>query len=218
MTQRAFLPAFNSKSGVPFSDVNLRTHKAHAPKWGSDSSLAEVTTVQLEFEHLARLSGNQQFKRVAERSTKLSQEGQCTKIPHLLPIFINAESRAFEWARISLGARGDSYYEYLLKQWLLRKKDEKMRKRYHNAVEAIERHLVRRSKPNNYAFIAEKIVARRNLVNKMDHWFVSCLDYAGCNNGAHSENGKGAPDLKRLRLAGSLELVFDKEKHPTGLT
>lgn len=37
----------------------------------------------------------------------------------LVPIFINANTGQFRsYATITLGARGDSYYEYLLKQWL----------------------------------------------------------------------------------------------------
>jgi len=36
-----------------------------------------------------------------------------------VPIFINANTGTFRnYATISLGARGDSYYEYLLKQWI----------------------------------------------------------------------------------------------------
>ena len=37
----------------------------------------------------------------------------------LAPIYINADSGTFRTSsHITLGARGDSYYEYLLKQWL----------------------------------------------------------------------------------------------------
>ena len=37
----------------------------------------------------------------------------------LVPIFINANTGRFRnTATITLGARGDSYYEYLLKMWL----------------------------------------------------------------------------------------------------
>ena len=37
----------------------------------------------------------------------------------LVPIFINAQSgKLRQGGTISVGARGDSYYEYLLKQWL----------------------------------------------------------------------------------------------------
>ena len=37
----------------------------------------------------------------------------------LAPIYVNPQSGAFVGFQITLGARGDSYYEYLLKQWLL---------------------------------------------------------------------------------------------------
>lgn len=37
----------------------------------------------------------------------------------LVPIFVNADTGQFRsGSTITLGARGDSYYEYLLKQWL----------------------------------------------------------------------------------------------------
>lgn len=37
----------------------------------------------------------------------------------LVPIFINANSGKFrKHSTITFGARGDSYYEYLLKQWI----------------------------------------------------------------------------------------------------
>lgn len=43
----------------------------------------------------------------------------------LVPIYVNADSGQFRSsATITLGARGDSYYEYLLKQWLQTGKTE----------------------------------------------------------------------------------------------
>lgn len=37
----------------------------------------------------------------------------------LVPIFINADNGRFrQQSAITLGARGDSYYEYLIKQWI----------------------------------------------------------------------------------------------------
>lgn len=36
----------------------------------------------------------------------------------LVPIFINANDGKFRQSTITVGARGDSYYEYLLKQWI----------------------------------------------------------------------------------------------------
>ena len=46
--------AFDTLSGVPYSDVNLKTKTGHAPKWSPDSSTSEVTTIQLEFRDLSR--------------------------------------------------------------------------------------------------------------------------------------------------------------------
>ena len=41
------------------------------------------------------------------------------KTEGLVPIFINANSGKFrKSSTITFGARGDSYYEYLLKQWI----------------------------------------------------------------------------------------------------
>lgn len=56
------LPCFSSDSGVPYSDVNLATRKAHSPKWSPDSSTSEVTTIQLEFRDLSRCTGDPKFE------------------------------------------------------------------------------------------------------------------------------------------------------------
>lgn len=36
----------------------------------------------------------------------------------LVPIYISTETGNFVGSTVTLGARGDSYYEYLLKQWI----------------------------------------------------------------------------------------------------
>ena len=47
----------------------------------------------------------------------------------LAPIYVDTNNAQFQGHMITLGARGDSYYEYLLKQWLLSgKKDDKLLK------------------------------------------------------------------------------------------
>ena len=53
--------AFDSVSGIPYSDVNLKSKSGHSPKWSPDSSTSEVTTIQLEFRDLSRATG--QFSR-----------------------------------------------------------------------------------------------------------------------------------------------------------
>lgn len=56
------LPCFDSESGVPFSDINLFTRKAHAPKWSPDSSTSEVSTIQLEFRDLSKITGDPKYE------------------------------------------------------------------------------------------------------------------------------------------------------------
>lgn len=59
------MPAFNSPSGIPYSDVNLATMIAHSPKWSPDSSTSEVTTIQLEFRDLSRITSDPTFENVS---------------------------------------------------------------------------------------------------------------------------------------------------------
>uniref|UniRef100_A0A8C6TTT1 alpha-1,2-Mannosidase n=1 Tax=Neogobius melanostomus TaxID=47308 RepID=A0A8C6TTT1_9GOBI len=112
------MPAFNTPSKIPYSDVNIGKGTAHPPRWTSDSTVAEVTSIQLEFRELSRLTQEPQYQAaVAEVTNKVHNlDG---KVDGLVPMFINTHSGQFTHQGIfTLGARADSYYEYLLKQWL----------------------------------------------------------------------------------------------------
>lgn len=61
------MPAFKTPSKIPFSDVNIGKGTAHPPRWTSDSTLAEVTSVQLEFRELSRLTQDPQYQVMPER-------------------------------------------------------------------------------------------------------------------------------------------------------
>ena len=54
--------AFNSQSSIPYSDVNLKDKAGRPPNWGPDSSLAEVATIQLEFNDLSHALVNPIFQ------------------------------------------------------------------------------------------------------------------------------------------------------------
>jgi len=60
---KRLMPALTSSaSAVPLSDVNLRTGNAHAPRWGPDSTVSEVTTIQLEFRDVSFVTGESEYK------------------------------------------------------------------------------------------------------------------------------------------------------------
>ena len=46
------------------------------------------------------------------------------KIDGLVPLFINAQTGQFRSGTLTMGARADTYYEYLLKQWIQSGKTE----------------------------------------------------------------------------------------------
>jgi len=78
-------------------------------------------------------------------------------------------TRAQSGSVISIGALGDSHYEYLLKQWLLNdKQNDQMREMYVTAVAGMQAKLVGRSHPSNYAFIG-KITVTGGLDTAMEH-------------------------------------------------
>ncbi|XP_066293894.1 endoplasmic reticulum mannosyl-oligosaccharide 1,2-alpha-mannosidase-like isoform X3 [Branchiostoma lanceolatum] len=161
------MPCFNSPSKIPYSDVNLDTGKAHPPRWGPDSTTSEVTSIQLEFRELSHQTGNDKYKNAVDEVM-----GHIQSLPKengLIPIFVNARSGQFRaGATITVGARGDSYYEYLLKQWLQTgKTEDKLRDEYVAAIEGMQKNLVKSTAANGLKFIGELV--RGSFSPKMDH-------------------------------------------------
>ena len=54
--------AFGSTSKIPYADVVLGSKQGRPASWGPDSSLAEVATIQLEFNDLSLSLQNPRFK------------------------------------------------------------------------------------------------------------------------------------------------------------
>jgi len=114
----------------------------------------------------------------------------------LYSIYVNTETGQFTKHHITLGAMGDSFYEYLIKIWLLTNKSiGKYRNMYDNAVDNIKTHLIKRSKPSNLLYIAELIDG--NVVDKMDHLvcFASGMFAIGAKDSPRSDDLELAKDL-----------------------
>ena len=107
------LPVFNSPTGLPYVYVNLRTGQVRDP----ETNPAETGTLLLEFGTLSKLTGKAVFYDKAKRA--LVETYKRRSPIGLVGQSINAETG--EWtntgSHVSSGI--DSYYEYLLKCWLL---------------------------------------------------------------------------------------------------
>lgn len=166
----ALIGGFNSPSGLPYSSVNLYSGegiKNHVDNGAS--STAEVATLQLEFKYLAKLTGEDLYWKKAEQIMKVLDANQPKD--GLVPIYVNPDTGKYQDSLIRLGSRGDSYYEYLLKQYLQTDQEEPIYwKMYKESLEGVKKHMTRKSKPNGLTFIGE--LPRGiggNLSPKMDH-------------------------------------------------
>jgi hypothetical protein len=110
---KRLLPAFDSPTGLPYVNVNLRTGKAS----GTDSNPAEAGTLLLEYGTLSRLTGKPVYYAKAKRA--LLETFQRRSSLDLVGERFDVETG--QWTRTTshVGARIDSYYEYLWKCWRL---------------------------------------------------------------------------------------------------
>lgn len=128
------LPAFSSPTGMPYVYVNLKTGAVR----GESTNPAEVGTLLLEFGTLSKLTGKPVYfdkakRAVVELYNRRSPVG-------LVGSTINIKTG--EWtdpdSHISGGI--DSYYEYLLKAWLLFG-DKDCERMWKTSIEAINKYL-----------------------------------------------------------------------------
>ncbi|XP_068015147.1 mannosyl-oligosaccharide 1,2-alpha-mannosidase IC [Melanerpes formicivorus] len=149
------LPAFNTPTGIPRGVINLGSGMSWSWGWASAGSsiLAEFGTLHLEFLHLSELSGNPVFADKVMNIRKVLNRVE--KPQGLYPNFLSPVTGNWVQHHVSIGGLGDSFYEYLIKSWLMSdRKDSEAKRMYDEALEAIEKHLVRKS-AGGLTYIAE---------------------------------------------------------------
>uniref|UniRef100_A0A0N5AJW1 alpha-1,2-Mannosidase n=1 Tax=Syphacia muris TaxID=451379 RepID=A0A0N5AJW1_9BILA len=166
---KRLLAAYTGSSPIPVSDVNLKS-SAKQPPGSGESSLSEVTTVQIEFRDLSRVTGNSTFETLTFSTSEHIHKLGCDKYDGLCGMFLDPIAGTFrDVSTITVGARADSYYEYLLKQWLQTgKKIDWLKDDYVKAIAAMEKNLIRKSEPSKLTFIGE-ILPSNKYSPKMDH-------------------------------------------------
>ncbi|XP_030074651.1 mannosyl-oligosaccharide 1,2-alpha-mannosidase IC isoform X1 [Microcaecilia unicolor] len=149
------LPAFNTPTGIPRGIINLGNGLSWSWGWASAGSsiLAEFGTLHLEFLQLSQVSGNPLF---TEKVMNVRQVLKRIEKPHgLYPNFLSPVSGNWVQHHVSVGGLGDSFYEYLIKSWLMSAKtDSEAKEMYYKALEAIEVNLIKKS-AGGLTYIAE---------------------------------------------------------------
>ena len=107
------LPVFNSPTGMPYRYVNLKTGKTRDPI----SNPAEIGTLLIEFGTLSKLTRKPVYYDKAKRAL-VETFNRRSKIG-LVGEWINVETGKWTNTDSHISGAIDSYYEYLLKCWLL---------------------------------------------------------------------------------------------------
>ena len=118
-------------SNLKKKNPELQSGTARTPQWiggGQSALLAEVGTVQMELIALSVATGNATWAQLGERVIEAvdlahpstsNGEGE----NGLLPIYVSLNDASAS-GPITIGAMADSYYEYLLKVWILKGKEK----------------------------------------------------------------------------------------------
>ncbi|XP_055628557.1 mannosyl-oligosaccharide alpha-1,2-mannosidase IA isoform X4 [Toxorhynchites rutilus septentrionalis] len=161
------LPAFQTPTGIPYALVNVNTGISKNYGWasGGSSILSEFGTLHLEFSYLSDVTGDSVYRERVQTIRSVLKDIEKPK--GLYPNYLNPKTGKWGQQHMSLGALGDSFYEYLLKAWIQSgHDDEEAREMYDDAMQAIMQHMIRTS-PGGLTYVSDMKFER--LEHKMDH-------------------------------------------------
>lgn len=164
---RKLLPAFDTPTGIPYALINVANGIAKNYAWasGGSSILSEFGTLHLEFVYLSDISGDPVFKEKVMRIRDVIKKAE--RPDGLYPNYMNPKTGKWGQRHTSIGALGDSFYEYLIKAYIQSGgKDTEAREMYEEAIGVITNRLVMKSH-TGLTYLAESKFNR--LEHKMDH-------------------------------------------------
>ncbi|CAF3211139.1 unnamed protein product [Rotaria sp. Silwood2] len=182
------LPAFDTPTGIPHALITLSNGASKNWNWaaGGCSILSELGTMHLEFQYLSQLTGKDIYLQKVEKIRKVLKEASEN---HMYYNYINPQTGKWCQKQASVGALGDSFYEYLLKSWVLSgKKDEQARSMYEDAMKAAEESMLRKTPTTNLMYFGEQRSGR--LDPQMGHLacFIGGVYVLSALSGAVSSN------------------------------
>lgn len=163
----ALMPGFRNPNGLPTPRVDLGTGEVAWHTWVKHALLAEAGSIQLEFRDLSHATGDPKYQEVADKAMSALLAASGTN--GLVPIYINKDSDPLTFAntKVSFGAMGDSYYEYMLKQWLQSgKREPHFKEAWKRSMKDMFRDLVQQTK-GGLTYVAE--MEHNKVRQRMDH-------------------------------------------------
>jgi mannosyl-oligosaccharide alpha-1,2-mannosidase len=164
--------AFDTVSGLPKTRIDLHSGTWKTRVWTdvfgmSDTHPAAIGTMQLEFKYLSHLTKDTRYQRVVERVMDVVRDHLPTD--GLVSTAASTLTGQFTSNHVSIGALADSYFEYLLKQWLQTNKTQTVYlDMYTQAMDSIHAQLLLRSQLVKHTFVADRF-GRHQLQASMHH-------------------------------------------------
>ena len=191
------LPVFDSPTGMPYRFVNLKTGKVR----DAESNPAETGTLLIEFGTLSKLTRRPVFYDKAKRA--LVETYKRRSAIGLVGEKINVETG--QWINTDSHISGaiDSYYEYLLKCWLLFH-DQDCKQMWLTSIAAINKYLA----DETSASLADNGVAQKQPSLPREDVMPLWYGRADMNTGKRTATTYGALDAffpAVLALSGDLE-------------
>ncbi|CAH8674295.1 unnamed protein product [Schistosoma rodhaini] len=180
------LPAFDTPSGIPMSLINLKTGDKQNFVWanGRCSILSEFGTLHMEFKYLSELTGNPVYSEKVDVIRKVLEE--VDRPNGLFFNFMDPNTKSWCGNEAGLSALGDSFYEYLLKEWIRTDhKDVKALELYNSSLESfLKVGLFHKSPQHNLLYVGNYKYGA--ISNSMDH--LACFVGGMLSLGASDKN------------------------------
>ncbi|CAH8569814.1 unnamed protein product [Schistosoma turkestanicum] len=163
------LPAFDTPSGIPMSLINLKTGDKRNFVWANSrcSILSEFGTLHMEFKYLFELTGDPVYSEKVDTIRKILEA--VDKPNGLFFNYMDPHTKVWCGNEAGLSALGDSFYEYLLKEWIRTDhKDVKALELYKSSMESfLKVGLFHKSPRDNLLYVGN--YKSGTVSNSMDH-------------------------------------------------
>eukprot|EP00760_Papus_ankaliazontas_P014997 PhM_4_TR16223/c0_g1_i1/m.74225/K01230/MAN1; mannosyl-oligosaccharide alpha-1,2-mannosidase len=213
-------PAFGTDTGIPYSTINTMTGELANNDWARGMNiLSEFGSIQLEFNYLSDASNRPEIRARSDAIMALLHKLEARESDDgIFPVYYHPDLGHFTSSMATMGGMGDSYYEYLLKQWVQSgHRDRRALDMYRRAIKGMRKYLIGVTPNKRYTFLLQRL--GENTRERMDH--LSCFAPGMLVLGLqHDANVTAAERESTLELAKALmeTCIHMYEFTPTGLS